>query len=101
MIAGISLDASIAIFGTRGATTTQMVISALRKLGIHSGDRLVRMMKQQDKPPLCMVVLHFSDAKHTHWTVYKRGMFYDPTIGVVREYPDEVRQTSYLPIYTT
>jgi hypothetical protein len=97
-IVGVSLEESIAVFGTKGGTRTKQVIAALRKLGIKCGDGLVSLKKSQ-KPPLCIVKQHFDDCKHTHWVVYNNGLYYDPDVGVYREYVEGMRETSYLPVY--
>jgi len=97
MLAGISLAECIGWFGTAGATTTKQVIKALHDLGIPCGEALVRI-KQQPKPSVCMVVLHFAGVKCAHWVVYNNGKYYDPAEGIGDGYIDTVRETSYLPI---
>lgn len=98
-IAGVSIEESIKAFdGTRGKTRTKQVAKALRKFGIECGDRLIRLSGKVNKTSFCMVRLHFNNAKHTHWTMYSNGLFYDPDFGILRAYPERVRQTSFLPI---
>lgn len=100
MIAGITLEKSIAVFGKRSCTTTKDVIRALRALGISCGNGLVRLKKGEQKSSVCMVVLHFEGAprSHGHWSVFYDGIYYDPASGVGDTYSKEVRETSYLPI---
>lgn len=99
MLADITLDQSITIFKRRGATTPKEVVSALHALGIKCGDKLL-LARNHEMPPICMAKLHFAwDTAHTHWTVYNNGTFYDPAIGIVKEYPEGVRLTSFLPIF--
>lgn len=97
MIADIPLEESITAFGKRSCTTTKDVIKALRSLGISCGDSLISL-KKQEKTPTCMVVLHFEGAKHTHWTIYHDGLYYDPASGIGSGYPAGVRETSFLPV---
>lgn len=103
MIANITLEESIAIFGKRGETETRELVAVLRKLGISCGDKLIRMKKGIDPPPCCIMVLHFEGVpmRHWHWVVYHKGWYYDPAEGVAKGYVPSVRITSYLPIYLT
>lgn len=102
MLAGISLEESIAIFGSRGSTTTKQVVAVLDKLGIPNAGILTRLKKGVEKTPTCLVVLHFKGENHTHWTIWHRGVFWDPAVGVFGGYNAEyVRQTSFLPVYLT
>lgn len=101
MIAGISLEESIDVFGKRGETETRDLVAALRKLNIRCGDKLIRRKKGRDLPECCIVVVHFPGApmRHWHWVVYYKGLYYDPDTGIGMLYRPEVRITSYLPIY--
>jgi hypothetical protein len=99
-IAGVSIEESIKAFGgTTGRTRTKQVIEAFSKLGVKCGDRLIRLSGRIKKSNFCIVKLHFQNYKHTHWTVYYNSLFYDPDIGILQDYPEGVRQTSFLPIY--
>lgn len=98
MIAEISLEESIFVFGKRSGTTTKNVINALRKLGISCGDRLL-FAKKHEKPDVCMCVLHYKDCKSTHWTIWDGDYYLDPAYGVLEKYGEGFRITSYLPIY--
>lgn len=101
MIAGITLDESIKVFRTKGGTRTSDVYRALTTLGIKCGDKLVRLKDGIQKPNICIVKLHFSDTKNTHWTVWNHNHFYDPGLEFpIEEYPKHlVRETSFLPIF--
>ena len=98
MLAGITLEESMDVFGTRGTTSTKDVVNALRELGISCGNELVRI-KKKEKAPTCMVVLHFADVKFTHWAVYHHGLYFDPACGILAEYQEGIRETSFLPVY--
>lgn len=98
MIAEISLEESISVFGKRSSTTTKDVINALRKLGISCGDRLLSA-KKHEKPDVCICVLHYKDFKQTHWCVWNGEWYLDPAYGIIDEYGEGFRVTSYLPIY--
>jgi len=100
MLADITLEESIKVFSTKGGTRTRDVVKALTSLGIKCGDKLIRLSTGVKKPDLCIVKLHFTDDKNTHWTVWNNGWFYDPGCRfTMREYPEFVRETSFLPIF--
>ena len=107
MIAGITLDESIKVFGKSGCTTTKDVASALRKLGIPCDDRVIRIRKGENPisvgTVVKMVVLHCDKwPKHcSHWVVLYGELYYDPAASVGIGYGDGVRITSYLPVYLT
>jgi len=114
MIAGITLDESIKVFGKRSGTYTKDVITALQKLNISCGDKLIRISKTQKKSDFCMVVVRAKKFKrYDHWVVFKDGQYYDPAIGIANDlngdfhdpiayklqwYEFERHETSYLPI---
>lgn len=99
MLTGIPLEKSIETFGRRGATTRGEVVAALKGLGVSCGDRLISA-KTHPLPPVCIAKLRFDwDKNHTHWTVYNRGIFFDPAIGMLAQYPPGVRITSFLPVH--
>lgn len=80
MLAGITLDESIAMFGKKGGTTTKDVVAVLTRLGIGCADRLVRK-----KPAgTCIVsVLAKSDKTYRHWVLYHNGVYFDPACGIM------------------
>jgi len=114
MLAGISLEESISVFGKRGGTSTKDVVFALRKLNIPCDDKLTRINKHP-KSDICIVVFRSkSDKRFSHWTVFNKGFYYNPAMGIgtsINEphnnpftdewfaYEIEVHETSFLPIY--
>lgn len=109
MIAGVSLEESIAAFGKRSGTRTKEVVAALRKLGVNCGDpplmRLREPWRLTNLPETCIVKMHFDGSKTTHWAIWHNKRFYDPderghqSLYENIAYPSGVRITSYLPIF--
>jgi len=98
-IAGKSIEDSIKAFGGKsGKTRTRDVVYALHTLGVECGDKLTRISKKTGKTNCCIVKLHFDNTKNTHWTVFYNGLFYDPALGILKDYSEGTRQTSFLPI---
>lgn len=104
MLANISLEESIKIFGTRGKTSTKDIINALNKLDILCSQKLIRIRKNESKSNLCIVTNYtvINGKKYKHWVIYYKNKYYDPAIGVFS--CDSYQQfnkveTSYLPIF--
>lgn len=98
MVADIPLEQSVSVFGKRGCTTTKDVVNALRKIGFNCGDKLL-LSKTNKKPDFCMCVLHYESLNQTHWSVWDGQQYVDPAYGILPDYPEGFRVTSYLPIY--
>ena len=50
-------------------------------------------------PKVAIVKIGFAGYSHTHWTLKYEDFFYDPTIGVIKEYNKElIEPISYLEI---
>jgi len=97
MIAGISLDESIKLFNSRGSTGTKTVYHALQKRGISCNDKAVRI-KNNNKPKFCIVKIHYTGYKTTHFCVWNNNKYYDPARGVRMKLDDFERETSFIPI---
>ncbi|GAG78734.1 unnamed protein product [marine sediment metagenome] len=97
MIAGISLDESIKLFNSRGTTTTKNIYYALWKRGISCSDKAVRI-KNDNKPELCIVLIHCTGCKNTHWCIWNNNKYYDPVRGIRRKLDIDQRETSFIRI---
>jgi len=81
MIAGISVEESIAAFGHDKGTRRKAVIEVLKKLGLNPGKKAYRFILQKQLPELCMLIIKW-DKKGSHWVVYNNGKIYCPLYGV-------------------
>lgn len=97
MIAGISLNESIKLFNSKGTTNTKKVYYALQKRGISCSNKAVRI-KKNNKPKLCMVIIHYSGCKNTHWCIWNKNKYYDPVRGIRKELDSFERETSFIKI---
>lgn len=97
MIAGISLSESIMLFNSRGETFTRQLYNALRKRGISCSDKAVRI-KNNNKPKLCIVLIHYAGCKDTHWCVWNNNKYYDPAYGIRKKLTKGERETSFIKI---
>lgn len=98
VVAGISLEKSIELFGKKGCTRTKDVVRVLRQLGFHCPDRLSRKFPLQK---VKIAKLCYPNSNRSHWVVYNENKIYD---GINGDKDGNViwgpkwRITSYLPI---
>jgi len=97
MIAGISLKESIKLFDSKGKTNTKKVYYALQKKGISCSNKAVRI-KNNNKPKLCMVTIHYTGYKNRHWCVWNNNKYYDPARGIKMKLDTFERETSFIKI---
>lgn len=102
MIAGVSLEDSIAAFGKRGGTRTKEVAKALSVFGIKSKDCLTRITKTNVPSEKCIVHVVWRNSQgkpRGHWIVRYQGQYYDPGNGILNDYQIEWgKLTSFLEI---
>lgn len=102
MIAGITPEESIKIFGSIGGTRTKQVHEALKHLGFVTDDFLSRIKKDTVLPDRCILKIVYSKTR-SHWVVYLKGIIYCPGRGTYdhsdHEYnPNLGKITSYLKV---
>ena len=97
MIAGISLEESIKLFKSRGKTRTKQLYYALKERGISCSNKAIRI-KNYNKPKLCIVIIHYSDCKNTHWCVWHNNKYYNPAYGIRKKSNVFERETSFIKI---
>ena len=82
MIADISLDGSIKLFGTKGVTTTKQVALVLQNLGFKCENRLKRITKFFKLPieKIFLFRLIWKNKKGSHWVIWNgdEQRWYDP-----------------------
>jgi len=97
MIAGISLNESIKLFGSKGKTGTKSIYFALQKRGISCSDKAVRI-KNNNKPEFCIVIIHYTGYKYMHWCIWNDNKYYDPAYGIKKKLVSFERETSFIKI---
>lgn len=104
MLAGIPLEDSIKVFGSRGRTRTKQVAAALRSMGFECDDKLQRLtanVRATERPNLALIKLQVQQGGRTwgHWAILADGQYYDPSLGIVDSYAwPEIKITAFLPI---
>lgn len=97
MIAGISLDESIKLFNSKGKTRTKQLYHALKKRRISCDEKAIRI-KNNNKPEFCIVIIHYTGYKYTHWCIWNDNKYYDPARGVRTKLDKFERETSFIKI---
>lgn len=84
MLAGITRKQANKAFGTKGGTTTKMVVRALKKLGLAPADKLQTFRREASLPARCILVLRYPKTvqHYGHWVVYCQGLIYCPSLGI-------------------
>lgn len=97
VLAGITLQESIKLFGKKGCTKTKDVVKVLRKLGFECPGRCRKM----PKPSLGIAQVHRPEHSGWHWVVVDGDKIFDgvngDSQGNVRWY-NTWKMTSYLPV---
>lgn len=102
MVADITLEKSIEIFGHSHATKAKELAAAFKKLEIESDIKLTRCKKYSELPNLCIIRIRWNEGKNkSHWAVHYNGFIYDSAYGSY--WPSGIehlngRLTSYLKI---
>lgn len=102
MLAGTTFGEAVSIVGRDSATTTKDLVRALKKFGVLSNSRLVRLHNRQALPDACVVMLRPDGGGLGHWVVHYKGLIYDPEEdepAAVQDYfPAGYHPTSYLAV---
>lgn len=85
MAAGVTLQRSIEVFGTKGGTRTKQVIAALKVFGFETvGDKLVRWDGRLAPPKFSLLHMIWDNpgkkTKHGHWLLNWEGVVHDPSL---------------------
>ena len=87
------------LMGKKGGTHTKDMVMALNHFQLKNSEKLIRMSKSRSLPSFCIVKLAHRKVSDTHWAIYHNGVYYDPTVGMVTSYDENIRILSYLEIY--
>jgi len=95
VVAGISLEKSIELFGKQGCTRTKELVKVLRQIGFECPDKL-----QRKRTNLCIAKLTYPN-KRSHWIVMDGDKIFDGCNGNEHgsvTWNSDWKVTSYLPI---
>lgn len=78
------------IVGTQRETTLLQMKNALEFLGIELGENRIQVKDAKDLPPIALLSLE--TPKCWHWSLYFKGLFFDPEYGVLEDFPPSERR---------
>ena len=96
MLSGKTVKEICKICSTEKETTLKDMKKALNILNISFLDERKEANKKSDLPPIALLSLE--TPRCWHWSLYFKGMFYDPEHGLLNDFP-ECRRKYYWKIY--
>ncbi len=90
MLSGWSVEEIIGLVQTDRETNLKQMFSALDTLGIGYVTERKQVDKKEELPPVC--VLSLETPRCWHWSLYFKGVFYDPEHGVLDDFPKANRK---------
>ncbi len=90
MLSGLTYEDIVDIVKTERETTLRDMKKALKTLGITMSENRILGHKKGDLPPIALLSLE--TPKCWHWSLYFKGLFYDPEYGVLEDFPPSNRR---------
>jgi hypothetical protein len=98
MLLNKNIDEIFDLVGKRPLAIGKMV-ETLNALAVKTAQKNIRISKKNPQPsPLSLVTLKKENGYH--YVLYKNGLYYDPSRGILNETPEGMTLSSYLEIYT-
>ena len=85
MLGGRTVREIIEMVGTDRETTLQQMFSALTAMGISYSHERVPVSAKEELPPVALLSLQ--TPRCWHWSLFYRGVFFDPEHGVLNDFP--------------
>ncbi len=85
MLSGSTVEEMIALVGTDRETNLRQMFSALDALRIRYNSERIAVMSKDRLPDIC--ILSLETPRCWHWSLYFKGVFYDPEHGVADDFP--------------
>lgn len=90
MLAGMQVDDIVKLLQNERETTLKEMLYALEYYGIDCKKERIAVTQKVDLPQICMLSLE--TPKCWHWSLYFKGVFYDPEYGVLEDFPPSARR---------
>ncbi len=90
MLAGVSVEEIIDFVGTERETKLRDMFLCLEHYGIKYNKERLSVQKKEQLPEIC--ILSLETPKCWHWSLYFKGIFYDPEYGVLEDFPPSARR---------
>lgn len=90
MLSGLPVSEVAVLCGTERETTLKDMVNTLSSLGITMSTVRKQINERSQLPELAVLSL---ETPHCwHWSLYVRGIFYDPEYGVLEDFPPSARR---------
>ena len=90
MLSGKTVDEIIEICKTENETTLKQMFFTLESCGISYVGKRMEVYSKDDLPQICLLSL---ETPHCwHWSLYYKGIFFDPEYGVLDDFPPSKRR---------
>jgi RimJ/RimL family protein N-acetyltransferase len=93
MLANVTVNEVIQVMQTDKGTSLQNIKEALLYYGIKDSKSRIKYTLDTVLPDLCILSLQLPG--YGHWSLYYKGMFYDPEFGVLNKCPERAKLCYY------
>lgn len=90
MLSGKTVDEVVSLVGTERETKLCDMLEFLKNEGISFENRRVQVNDKSQLPEIC--ILSLETPRCWHWSLYYKGVFYDPEHGVLDGFPEARRK---------
>ncbi len=90
MLSGNSAEEIVGLLNNDRETTLKEMLFALDFYNISYKRERKEAFKREDLPPVC--ILSLETPRCWHWSLYYRGIFYDPEHGISEDFPKAKRK---------
>ena len=90
MLSGKTVDEVVSLVGTERETKLCDMLEYLKSEGISFENRRVQVNCRSELPEIC--ILSLETPRCWHWSLYYKGVFYDPEHGVLDDFPTARRK---------
>ena len=90
MLCGVTVGEVITLTGTDRETDLKQMFAAMEHYEINFDRTRRQAEKKSDLPEIALLSLE--TPRCWHWSLYFKGMFYDPEHGVLQDFPEARRK---------
>lgn len=90
MLSGESVESIVNMLSNDRETTLKDMKTALKNLEISFNDERKEAKEKSDLPPIA--ILSLETPRCWHWSLYFKGIFYDPEYGILDDFPPSNRR---------
>ncbi|MBP3706371.1 MAG: hypothetical protein J6J13_03875 [Clostridia bacterium] len=90
MLSGVAVDEIVLLCSNDRETTLKDMKETLTKLNISFENERVEVFKKEQLPEIALLSLE--TPRCWHWSLYFRGVFYDPEHGILQDFPPSKRK---------